>query len=106
MLAEYDDLLDGKHGTKMCPELNTRALVRLGLIRDGSMQKLGCATIYPKDYFNPYESATGRLNKTANTVSIHWYMGSCLSIRSRLMSRITKPFHRIFGIDCFKRLKR
>ena len=30
MIAEYDDLLDGNHGTEGCPILNTRALKKLG----------------------------------------------------------------------------
>ena len=106
MLKEYEPLLDGKHGVKGCPELNTRALVTLGLKRDGSYQELDCATIYPKEYFNPYESSTGRLVKTENTVSIHWYMGSALTGAQKFRSRITRPFHRLFGEDCFRWLKK
>lgn len=106
MLKEYEYLLDGKHGTVMCPELNTKALVKLGLKRNGEMQRISGAVIYPKEYFNPYESTTGRLNKTDNTVSIHWYMGSCLSLTSKIRSKLTKPIHRIFGNDCFRWLKK
>ena len=106
MLKEYDSLLDGEHGVTGCPELNTVALVRLGLKRNGKYQKFDWGTVYPKDYFNPYESTTGRLGKTKNTVSVHWYMGSCLSKKDLLKSKITKPLHRIFGVDCFERLKR
>lgn len=102
LIAEYDELLDGKHGVRMCPELNTLGLVKLGLKRDGTLQRFEWGTVYPKDYFNPYESNTGRLNKTENTVSVHWYMGSCLSVTNRIKSKITKPLHRIFGVDCFK----
>ena len=36
---EYEYLLDGKHGVVMCPELNTKALVKLGLKRDGNYQE-------------------------------------------------------------------
>ena len=46
------------------------------------------------------------LNKTENTVSVHWYMGSFLTRRQKVRSMITKPFHRIFGINCFKWLKK
>ena len=106
MLREYDALLDGKHGVRGCPELNTRALLPFGLKRDGSYQELSCATIYPKEYFNPLESTTGRLHKTENTVSIHWYMGSCLTTGQKVRSRISKPFHRVFGDRCFDFLKR
>lgn len=104
MLKEYEPLLDGKHGVIMCPKLNTEALVKLGLKRDGSYQEFSWGTVYPKEYFNPYESTTGVLNKTENTVSIHWYMGSCLTKGQRIRSSITKPLHRIFGEDIFSRI--
>ena len=106
MLKEYDALLDGKHGVRMCPELNTLALEKLGLCRDGTYQKFDWGTVYPKEYFNPYESTTGRMKKTENTVSVHWYMGACLSQKDILKSKITKPFHRIFGVNCFAWLKK
>ena len=104
MLKEYDILLDGKHGVIMCPELNTKALVKIGLKRDGSYQRFPWGTVYPKDYFNPYESTTGCLNKTKNTVSIHWYMGSCLTMGQKLRSTISKPLHRLFGVDFVRRI--
>lgn len=102
MLKEYDQLLDGKHGVIMCPKLNTEALVKLGLKRDGSYQSFSWGTVYPKEYFNPYESTIGRLNITKNTVSIHWYMGSCLSGYQKVRSIISKPLHRILGVDFFR----
>ena len=39
MLKEYDVLLDGKNGVRMCPELNTKALTALGLKQNGQKQK-------------------------------------------------------------------
>ena len=104
MIEEYEPLLDGKHGTVMCPQLNTAALVKLGLKRDGSYQQFSWGTVYPKEYFNPYESTTGRLNKTCNTVSVHWYMGSCLTTRQKIRSWISKPLHRVFGVDFVRKL--
>ena len=106
MLEEYEKLLDGKHEVVMCPELNTVALIKLGLQRDGSYQKFSWGTVYPKEYFNPYESTTGRLDKTKNTVSIHWYMGSCLTTKQKIRSTISKPLHRLFGVDFMRKLKR
>ncbi|MGM9600104.1 MAG: glycosyltransferase family 32 protein [Faecousia sp.] len=104
MLKEYEPLLDGKHGVRMCPELNSRALEKLGLVRDGSYQKFEWGTVYPKEYFNPYESTTGVLEKTENTVSIHWYMGSCLTTGQKIRCAITKPLHRAFGKDIFGKI--
>lgn len=106
MLREYDILLDGTKGVIGCPRLNTAALEKLGLVRDGSMQTVAGAKILPIEYLNPYESNTGRLNKTRNTYSIHWYSASWMSWKKRLRAAITKPFHRIFGVDCFRWLKK
>lgn len=106
MLAEYAPLLDGTHGTIGCPRLNTSALLPLGLLPNGRFQNLSGAVIFPPEYLNPYESATGRLHKTANTLSIHWYSASWMSKPQQLRSKITKPLHRLFGVDAFKRFRK
>lgn len=106
MLKEYDFLLDGSHGVVGCPILNTKALLQLGLKQNGTYQILPGAVIYPVDYFNPYESTTGRLNKTSNTVSIHWYAGTWMSNKQKIRSILSKPVHRVFGIDVFKRFRK
>ena len=106
MLREYDPLLDGTSGVKGCPNLNTSALVRLGLKTDGTLQQVADALILPSDYMNPFSPATGVIKKTENTVSIHWYSAMCLSPWRRLRTRIMRPIHRIFGVDVFKRFRK
>lgn len=105
MLHEYESFLDGNHGVVVCPKLNTQALKRLGLCQDGSLQEFSNSVIYPPDWFNPYESATGRLNCTENTVSIHWYSASWMSPKQKLRKMISTPLHRILGVDFFRRQK-
>lgn len=95
MISEYDDLLDGKHGVVGCPELNTRALVKAGLQKSGLYQELEHATVFPADFFNPYDDPTGRLNTTSNTYSIHWFGRSWMSTGKVLRSKLTKPLHRL-----------
>ena len=106
MLREYDFLLDGTEGVRGCPILNTAALEKLGLIRDGTRQVVADALILPVECLNPYESSTGRLRKTKKTYSVHWYSASWMSKKVKLKTAITRPLHRIFGEDCFKWLKR
>ena len=103
MLRAYDPLLDGAHGVLGCPKLNTEALQKLGLRLDGKAQTLPNVSVFPAEYFNPRNSVTGELTKTENTYSIHWYSASWLPWHKRLRSRISKPFHRIFGVNCFRR---
>ena len=97
---------DGNYPIVRCPELNTGALLPFGLKLDGSRQNVAGAEILPAEFLNPYEDATGRMRKTSNTISIHWYAKSWHSKIIILRSRLTRPFHRIFGINCFQWLKK
>lgn len=109
MLEEYASL-EPKAGESFafvgCPTLNTNALLALGLQPNGTLQTVAGAVILPQDYMNPYEDATGRLNKTDNTLSIHWYSKSALPRSAIIRSNITRIFHRLFGVDCFSFLKK
>lgn len=101
MLSEYNKLLDGKSGTIGCPILNTAALKKFGLVQDGSKQIIDGAVIYPIQCFNPYDDPTGRLNKTSDTYSIHWFAKSWMSKGTRMRSRFTRILHRL-GINPIK----
>lgn len=102
MIDEYEPFLDGVHGTRGCPLLNTDALLKFGLKQNGQMQVLENAVILPIDYLNPYDDPTGVLTKTHNTYSVHWYGKSWLSRKQRFRSFISKPLHRMFGNDFMK----
>lgn len=109
MLSTYLSLrpnIDGTFPIMGCPVLNTAALVELGLQCSGRRQTVAGAEIYPAEYFNPYESSTGRLRRTKETVSIHWYSMSWLNRGQILRSKFTRPFHRLFGDQCFAWMKR
>lgn len=105
MKEAYIDYLDGAKEFVPCPALNTEALISEGLQKNGTYQSIAGAKIYPVEYFNPYDDTTGRLRKTQNTYSIHWYSKSWLSRKDIIRSKITQPFHRIFGVDCFRWLR-
>ena len=96
---------DGNFSLVPCPRLNTRELLPLGLRQDGTKQQVCGAEILPADYMNPYDDPTGRLHKTENTVSIHWYGKSWMNKRTILRSCLTRPIHRIFGVDALKRFR-
>lgn len=103
LLEQYDQLLDGTKDVIGCPILNTQGLVQLGLKLNGELQELEDCIVYSSDYFNPYDDPTGRLNKTKNTYSIHWYAKSWLDKKTIIRSKLTKPLHRIFGTDFLKK---
>ena len=109
MKEKYDSILpnaDGSYPMIVCPVLNTEALLPFGLKLDGSRQTIAGAEILPADWLNPYDDPTGRLRKTQNTISVHWYSKSWMGKGTILRSKLTKPFHRLFGKDCFRKIKK
>lgn len=108
MLDEYSKLWNNDNQIVLtgCPTLNTNALLKLGLKLNGERQSICGAEVFSKEFFNPYEDSTGKLIRTDNTYSIHWYAKSALDKKSIFISKLTKPFHRVFGNDCFDFLKK
>ena len=97
LLKQYDQLLDGKHGTIGCPMLNTKALEEEGFIPNGKCQKVHGALILSSEYLNPYDYPTGRLCLTKRTISIHWFAKSWMGRKIIIRSKIMQPIHRVFG---------
>lgn len=95
LLSEYNILLDGLHGTRGCPILNTQALLKLGLVQNGSFQNLEDIVVYPPQYFNPYDDSLGKLRVAPETYSIHWYAKSWMKRSTVIRSYLSKPFHRL-----------
>lgn len=100
MLAMYEGLVqnglyqyDRMQG---CPQLNTRALLPFGLKQDGTKQNVCDATILPSDYMCPFHDTTGRMNKTENTFSIHWFSKSPHGKWAAWKMYFTRPWHRLF----------
>ena len=97
---------DGSINAETVVKKITRLLLNKGMKNYKGIQKVEGITIYPKDYFNPFQDSTGVLTITKNTRSIHWYTKSWIDPQVRFKSVITRPFHRLFGDNCFDRLKR
>jgi hypothetical protein len=80
-----------------CPRLNSDVLERFGLIRNGQEQIVAGIHVYPDDYFNPMDSTTGKLAKTENTYSIHWYSMSWLPKRTQIRAKLGRVWRRMRG---------
>ena len=83
----------------------TGILVQNGLQTSNGLQNVAGIWIYPRDYFNPLDSLTGRLKLTENTRSIHWYMNSW-SDTSKLYRWLSKMSHRFLGVNSLNWLKK
>ena len=85
---------------------NTQVLAEHGLQPTNDLQQVDGIWIYPIDYFNPLDDATGRLNKTANTRSIHWYSKTWVSNYGPVRLWVTRWIHRLFGVNSLAWLRR
>lgn len=99
MIEEYKKLhfanADGTATPVGCPRLNTDVMERFGLIRNGREQVVAGIHVYPADYFNPVDSTTGKLTKTENTYSIHWYSMSWLPKRVQMKAKLGRILRRV-----------
>lgn len=93
---------DGTLNTKTVVEYTTTLLCQKGLKNDSDIQEIDGIKIYPSDYFCPMDYASGKINITRNTVSIHHYSASWLSPRKRIMLVV----RRMMGEKLVRLLKR
>lgn len=97
---------DGSLDTTTNGKIMTTITEKYGLKKDGTFQVIDGYAIYPREYFCPLNDSTGVLEKTQNTATIHWFSKSWLPKRKQIISKITKPFHRVFGVNCFAWLRK
>ena len=80
-------------------EVWTQLLSRqYGLLLNGEIQQIAGFTIYPTDYFTPYDYINGKLKQTANTYSIHWFGQSWVGHKD-WRRKLSQWWHRICGIQ-------
>lgn len=95
---EYNTTTVGEHVTSL--------LQSYGYKTSKEIQLVNGIYIYPPDWFNPLDDATGKLRITKNTVSIHWYTKSWLDNQSTLRIAASRIFHRIFGVNALAEIRR
>lgn len=123
LLDYYDDVSfvneDGTLNTVTNVTIITGICEKNGLIKNNKFQIIDGFALYPKDYFCPIDYETGKLIKTQNTFTIHWFAGSWRSKEEqeqmrkwRKMKKFDKIIHlpnRIFlgmlGKEKYEKLK-
>lgn len=92
--VRHDETLDK---TTNVGALTALLLEAQGLQLDGKRQTLEYFEVYPTDYFTPYDYISGRLRKTADTHTIHWFDQSWIE-RKPLRTKLLQFYHRMMGI--------
>lgn len=97
---------DGSFNPKGIVPITTNVLLSKGLKQNGELQMIDEICVYPKDWFNPLDDATGRLRKTANTYSIHWYAKTWIEPQSKSRTFIAHFANRVFGTSISSKIKK
>ena len=82
----------------------TDFLKEMGLTGNGTIEQVSGVNIYPPDWFNPFDDATGRLRITENTRTIHWFAKSWLPAEPVWKTWTKRLLRRLFGTKRLTRL--
>ena len=83
----------------------TKLFTEKGLQPNGQIQTIDRITIYPQEFFNPFNDSTGKLVITGNTRTIHWYSKTWLPHEPQWRITIKRYIRRCFGKNFLHRLK-
>ena len=83
----------------------TEMMQEKGLRLVDELQTVESITIYPNEYFNPFDDITGVLRKTPNTRTIHWYAKTWADNSSPFQIKIKRLLHRYLGTSLTTTIK-
>ena len=83
----------------------TGLLREKGLKGGGSIEHVAGIDVYPSDWFNPFDDATGRLRKTADTRTVHWFAKSWMPAQPQWKVALKRLLRRIPGYKTIARLR-
>lgn len=106
LIKRFLDSYDGKNFIKENGKIDiltnvsivSEIMKELGVKLDGTYQKIdGIATIYPQEYFSPYDYINCYSKENENTYTIHHFYKSWLPFIDRLKGNIKKIAAKIIG---------
>ena len=84
----------------------TRVLETRGLVRNNKFQYVNDISIYPQEYFSPYDYANHIRKNTDNTYCEHLFLVSWLPWNIKLKKAVKKVIIPIIGIDNMNKLRK
>ena len=90
---------DGTLNMKTNVFIMTEICKQRGLVANNTFQTIDGFVLYPTEIFCPLNHDTGKLNKTNNTVTIHWFSGSWLDDTKKEYLKKRARLSRVFGIN-------
>ena len=109
-IDEYESLNFYNHDKSLNLTTNVKRLTKIledkGLIRNNKFQYIDDISIYPQEYFSPYDYANYIKKNTENTYCEHLFLVSWLPWYIKLRKIIKKITISIIGIDNMNKLRK
>ncbi len=109
-------LPNNSYNMTTCVSITTQLLHDYGLIKTNEIQQIQDITIYPQEYFCPFDISTNTLTITDNTYSIHHYESSWYSDNkyAKKMMKFSMKYKiklrifvdKVFGDGVYDRIKK
>ena len=97
---------DGSMDTITNVAIVSEIMKKLGVKLDGSYQEIkGVATVYPQEYFSPYDYINCYSKENKNTYTIHHYYKSWLPMSARIKTLIKKLVATIIGAENISKIR-
>ena len=109
VMKDYESrhfLVGGKPDTTTIVTYTTNMLKRHGFTGGDKLQQVGNITIYPGEYFSPFDHETQMFLQTENTYSVHHYAATWSPWYRKLRFRCIGLAARVLGRERYLRWKR
>ena len=101
MMEEYRKLpacqSEEEYFRYLCPIVQTPVLTKARFSINGSTQEIDNIKVFAKEYFCPLDYDTGKLNRTENTISIHWFEASWKSLADKKVIELRNKLQPVLG---------
>ena len=106
LIKQFLDFYEGKSYTEMAKDVETstnvqivtRIFKEIGFEMNGERQSIdNIGTIYPQEYFSPYDYINYYDKKTDKTYTMHHFYKSWISPKDKIRSNIKKVLSKVIG---------
>lgn len=106
LIKQFLDFYEGKSYTEMAKDIETstnvqivtRIFKEIGFKMNGERQSIdNIGTIYPQEYFSPYDYINYYDKKTDKTYTMHHFYKSWISPKDKIRSNIKKVLSKVIG---------
>ena len=98
---ENGQIISGTNVTKL-----TNMLCNKGLVRNNEFQEIEDITIYPQEYFSPYDYGNCIYKITEKSICVHHFLVSWMSKKEVFKKKIKKIVVPIIGVDRMNKFRK